>query len=93
MIIYTCTYPNDDNNIVIIVGAALSLIAIAVAIVPVHEVNAKQCNSDINNDNNDQNNNSNDDGRTCVNQQSPNGNHESPTRYTSTPFVLSMPFP
>ena len=33
---------NDDNNIVIIVGAALSLIAIAVAIVPVHEVNAKQ---------------------------------------------------
>jgi hypothetical protein len=85
---------NDDNNNVIMVGAALSLIAIAVAIAPVHEVNAKQCNSDINNDNNDQNNNSNDDGRTCVNKQSSNGNHgSSPTTDTSTPFVLSMPFP
>jgi hypothetical protein len=62
--------------------------------VPVYEVNARQCDSDgNNNDNNDQNNNSNDDGRTCVNKQSSNGNHGSLTRDTSTPFVLSMPFP
>ena len=78
----------------IIAGAALSLIAIAVAIVPVSEVNAKQCISNgNNNDNKDQNNNSNDDGKTCANKQSSNNNHQSNSRDTSTPFVLSMPFP
>jgi hypothetical protein len=82
----------------IITGAALSLIAIAIAVLPVHGVNAKQCsNGDINNggsnDNNDQNNNSNDDGKSCNNQQDSKHTHNSVTKGTTTPFVLSMPFP
>jgi hypothetical protein len=83
---------DDDNNILIIAGAAISLIAIAVAIVPVNEVDAKQCNSggdDNSNDNNNQNNNSNDDGKTCNNQQDLKDNHNP----SKTPFVLSTPFP
>ena len=90
----------NHDNVLIITGAALSLIAIAIAVLPVHGVNAKQCNSngDNNNDggsndNNDQNNNSNDDGKTCNNQQDSKHNHDSATEGTTTPFVLSMPFP
>lgn len=82
----------------IITGAAISLMAIAIAVLTVHEVNAKQCNNNggNNNDNNDQNNNSNDDGKSCNNdnqQDSKHNNHDSTTEGTITPFVLSMPFP
>ena len=81
---------NDDghNNILIMAGAALSLIAIAIAIVPVNEVNAKQCNSG--GDNGNDNNNSNDDGKTCNNQQDSKDNHNPSSK---TPFALPMPFP
>ena len=78
---------NNDNNLLIITGAALSLIAIVVSVLPINEVNAEQCNSRNNADTNDQNNNSNDD-RICTNQQ----NHYSNTKDT-TPFVLPAPFP
>ena len=82
----------NHDNVLIIIGAAISLIAIAIAVVPVHEVNAKQCN------NNDQSNNSNDDGKSCNNnnnnqQVSKHNNHDSTTEGRTTPFVLSMPFP
>lgn len=90
----------NHDNVLIIIGAAISLIAIAIAVVPVHEVNAKQCNSNggNNNDNNDQSNNSNDDGKSCNNnnnnqQVSKHNNHDSTTEGRTTPFVLSMPFP
>ena len=78
----------DYNNILIIAGAALLVIAIAIAIVPVNEVNAKQCNSG--GDNGNDNNNSNDDGKTCNNQQDLKDNHNP---YSTTPFALPMPFP
>ena len=79
-----------SDNILIASGVVLSLIAIIIATLPVHEAGAKQCNSD--NNNNDQNNNSNDDGRTCANVQHSNNRHDSITKNTS-PFVLPMPFP
>jgi hypothetical protein len=72
-------------------AAVLSLIAIAVAISPVDEASARECNSDNKNDNNDQNNNSNDDS-VCTNQPNSNYNHKSIAKDT-TPFVLPMPFP
>jgi hypothetical protein len=78
----------------IIAGAALSLIAITVAILPNDEATARQCNSDNNkNDNNDQNNNSNDDSTTCDNHQQHFNNHHDSTTKDKSPFVLSMPFP
>ena len=78
----------NSDNILIASGTVLSLIAMVVATMPVHEAGAKQCNSD----NNDQSNNSNDDGRTCANVQHSNNRHDSITKNTS-PFVLPMPFP
>lgn len=82
---------NHDNNILIIVGAALSLIALGFAILPINEVNAKQCSDSGSLDTNDQNNNSNDD-RSCTNQQNSN-NHVYSNTKDATPFVLPAPFP
>jgi hypothetical protein len=74
-------------------GAVLSLIAIAIAMLPVDEASAKQCNSNNNkNDNDDQNNNSNDGSTICANQQRSNNRHDSILINTS-PFRLPMPFP
>jgi ABC-type Zn2+ transport system substrate-binding protein/surface adhesin len=79
----------------LIAAAVVSLVA--VAILPVHEASAKECNSNNNNDNNnndDENNNSNDDTTTCTNQQgSKDHDHSASSTQDSTPFVLSLPFP
>ena len=84
-----------NGNILIMAGAVLSLISMVIAILPVGEADAKQCNNsnknNNNNDNNDQNNNSNDDS-TCTNQQTSSDYHGSSVKH-ATPFVLSMPFP
>ena len=98
MYLTPCIYMHislHSDNILIASGVVLSLIAILIATLPVHEAGAKQCNSDNNNNdnyNNDQNNNSNDDGKTCANQQHSNNRHDSITKNTS-PFILPMPFP
>jgi hypothetical protein len=70
------------DDILITSGAILSVIAIAIAILPVDEVIAEQSNGkdnhddNNNNDYNDQNNNSNDDGKK-----------------DTIPFAMPMPFP
>ena len=76
MIVYVRYRQYDD--ILITSGAILSVIAIAIAILPVDEVIAEQSNGKDNHDdnNNDQNNNSNDDGKK-----------------DTIPFAMPMPFP
>jgi uncharacterized membrane protein YhiD involved in acid resistance len=78
---------------VLIVCIVLSL-AVVVAILPVHQASAKECNSD---DNNKKNNNKNDDTHsiTCKHDQQDSNNHDHSTSITKdkTPFILSLPFP
>ena len=76
-----------SDNILIASGVVLSLIAIIIATLPVHEAGAKQCNSD--NNNNDQNNNSNDDGSSCTNQQQSNNRHD-PIVINRSPFIYYL---
>jgi hypothetical protein len=68
-----------------------------VAIFPVHEASAKQCNSDDNNNDNNKNNKNNaDTHRTiCTHDQQDSKNHDpsNTTTKDKTPFVLSLPFP
>ena len=82
-----------NGNILIMAGAVLSLISMVIAILPVGEADAKQCNNsnknNNNNDNNDQNNNSNDDGSSCTNQQQSNNRHD-PIVINRSPFIYYL---
>jgi hypothetical protein len=68
---------------------------VVVAILPVHEADAKECNSDKN-DRNKNNNKADTHSTTCIHQQDSSNRDQSTTITTkkdNTPFILSLPFP
>jgi ABC-type Zn2+ transport system substrate-binding protein/surface adhesin len=70
--------------------AATLLLLVAVAILPINEASARECNDD----NNKKNKNNDDDAHstTCTHQQDSN-NHDHSTPKDKTPFLLPVPFP